>query len=83
VWLLNASGKSGHQVEADLGIGSGMAHQWRRHLEAQGTPGMRAIPGKGRFRDEELARLRRESAELREERDILPKAPAIFSRTNR
>ena len=41
---------------------------------------MRAFPGNGRPRDEELAELRRENKNLREERDILRKAVAIFSR---
>jgi transposase len=83
VRLLNTSGKSGHEVEADLGIGSGMVYRWRKQLQAKGTSGIRAFPGKGRPKDEELARLRRENAELREERDILRKALAIFSRTKR
>lgn len=83
VRLLNTSGKSGHDIEADLGIGSGSIYRWRRQLEAEGTQGMRAFPGNGRPRDEELARLRKELAEVREERDILRKAVAIFSRTKR
>jgi transposase len=83
VRLLNTSGKSGHDIEADLGIGSGSIYRWRRQLEAEGTQGLRAFPGNGRPRDEELARLRKELADVREERDILRKALAIFSRTKR
>lgn len=83
VQLLNTSGKSGHDIEADLGIGSGSIYRWRRQLEAEGTQGLRAFPGNGRARDEELARLRKELADVREERDILRKALAIFSRTKR
>jgi transposase len=70
VRLLNTSGKSGHDIEADLGIGSGSIYRWRRQLEAEGTQGLRAFPGNGRARDEELARLRKELADVREERDI-------------
>ena len=81
VQLLNTSGKSGHAIEADLGIGSGSIYRWRKELEADGVQGMRAFPGKGRARDEELARLRKELAEVKEERDILRKAVAIFSKT--
>jgi len=81
--LLNTSGKSGHEIEADLGIGSGSIYRWRRQLEDEGTQGLRAFPGNGRPRDEELTRLRRENSGLREERDILRKALAIFSRTRR
>lgn len=83
VRLLNTRSKNGHEIEADLGIGSGQIYRWRKQLEAEGTQGLRAFPGHGRPRDEELARLRRELADVREERDILRKALAIFSRTKR
>ena len=83
VRLLNTSGKSGHEIETDLGIGGGSIYRWRKQLEAEGALGIRAFPGKGKPRDEELARLRKENAGLREEREILRKALAIFSRTKR
>ena len=81
VRLLNTSGKSGHEIEQDLGIGTGVVYRWRKQLEQEeGGSGLRAFPGKGTPRDEELARLRREVTVLREEREILRKALAIFSR---
>ena len=70
--------KSGKEVEEPLGIASGMVYRWRRQLEAEGV---RAFPGNDNPRDEELAWPRKEVRELREERDILRKAAAIFSRT--
>jgi transposase len=76
VELLNTSGKPGIQIEAELGIGNGVIYRWRRQLE-QERP--RAFPGNGNERDNEVAKLRRELAEVREERDILRKAVAIFS----
>ena len=81
VRMLN-SGKSGRDIEEDLGIGKGVVYRWRRQLEDEGD-GIRAFPGNGNPRDEELARLKRENAILREERDILRKAAAIFSRVKR
>jgi len=81
VQLLNTSGKSGHEIEEDLGIGAGCIYRWRKQLESEGTGGIKAFPGNGRPRDEELAQLRKENAILREERDILRKAVAIFSKT--
>ena len=81
--LFNTSGKSGHEIEADLGIGSGMLYRWRKQREAEAAEGLRAFPGNGNPRDEELAQLRKENAILREERDILRKAVAIFSRPKR
>ena len=74
------SGRSGKEVEEALGIASGMVYRWRRQLMAEGV---RAFPSNGNPRDEELAQLRKEVRELREERDILRKAAAIFSRTRR
>jgi transposase len=79
VRLLESGGSNGHEVEKDLGIGSGQIYRWRKQLAAEGT-GIRAFPGTGIPRDEEVARLKRENAVLREERDILRKAVAIFSR---
>jgi transposase-like protein len=79
VRLLESSGRNGHEVEKELGIGSGQIYRWRKQLAAEGM-GIRAFPGTGNPRDEELARLKRENAVLREERDILRKAVAIFSK---
>lgn len=79
VAMLERGEKNGHEIEKDLGIGSGQIYRWRKQLAAEGN-GIRAFPGTGNPRDEELARLKRENATLREERDILRKAVAIFSR---
>lgn len=78
--LLESGTKPGHQIERDLGIGSGQIYRWRAQFSEDGT---RAFPGNGKSRDEELAALRKENKELREERDILRKATAIFSRPPR
>ena len=42
--LFNTSGKSGREIEADLGIGSGMLYRWRKQQEAEATEGLRAFP---------------------------------------
>jgi transposase len=80
VRMLEAGEKTGQQIESDLGIGSGQVYKWRKELAASGQ---RAFPGNGTPRDEELVRLRKENARLREERDILRKAVAIFSKPPR
>lgn len=82
VAMLERGEKSGHDIEKDLGIGSGQVYRWRKQLAGEGN-GIRAFPGTGNPRDEELVRLKREVATLREERDILRKAVAIFSRPQR
>ena len=66
VELLN-SGKPGNRIEAELGIGRGVVYRWRRQLEEEGP---QAFPGNGNERDKEIAELRRELAEVREEREI-------------
>jgi transposase len=79
--LLETSGKSGAQIERELGIGDGCLRQWKGQLKAGGS---QAFPGHGRVSadQEELVRLRRELEIVRQERDILKKAVAIFSRPN-
>ncbi len=83
VGLLEHSGKSGREIEDDLGIGRGLIYRWRQNLRRESEEGIRGFPGNGNPRDEELARLRKELGEVSEERDILRKAVAIFSKTKR
>lgn len=77
VQLFETSSKSGREIEQDLGIGKGVLYRWRREVRDEN---LRAFPGHGNPRDEELYRLRKELAEITEERDILRKAVAIFSK---
>lgn len=66
-------------IARDLGIHPNVLYKWRDQLEADPE---HAFPGKGKLKpeDEELRRLRREVENLKEERDILKKALAVFSR---
>jgi len=75
--LLKTSGKMHKEVASDLGIPRDALSRWKRELEETEVD---AFPGHGNPRDDELARLRKENAELKMERDILKKAMAIFSR---
>jgi len=77
VRLFETSSKSGREIERDLGIGKGVLYRWKRELRDEN---LRAFPGHGNPRDEELYRLRKELREVTEERDILRKAVAIFSK---
>lgn len=63
----------------DLGVHPNLLHQWRRQYRADME---QAFPGKGHQTEpeEEIRRLKRENENLREERDILKKALAIFSK---
>ena len=55
VRMLEEGRKSGHEIEAELGIGTGQVYRWRNALEAERQEGINAFPGNGRARDEELA----------------------------
>ena len=66
-------------IARDLGIHPNVLYKWRDQLASDPD---HAFPGKGKLKpeDEELRRLRREVEDLKEERDILKKALAVFSR---
>ena len=76
VKLLYESEESAAQITRELGITQTHLSRWKREMEEDPEG---AFPGKGNARDEELARLRRENAKLKKERDILKKAVGIFS----
>jgi len=69
-------------VARDLGIDESVLNRWKRQLqqETQRTaPGNRPFPGKGNARDEEMAKIQRENARLKQENEILKKAVGIFT----
>ena len=76
--LSASSGKSDAELERDMGLSQGCLAHWR---EAHERKGKNAFPGKGRLAeaDERLRQLERENTILRQERDILKKAIAVFS----
>ena len=80
--LVETSGKSVAQIERDLGLSSGLLYYWKKRFAQDGE---QAFPGSGQrnAEDDELYRLRRENELLRQERDILKKAVAIFSQEQR
>lgn len=67
------------RVAQDLGIHENTVYKWLRQYKADPEE---AFPGKGRQKpqDEELRKLQRENEVLKEEREILKKALAIFSK---
>jgi transposase len=65
------------QVAKDLGINERLLGRWRRDLMQHGG---KAFVGQGHARDEELMRLRRELAKVKQERDFLAEAAAFFAR---
>jgi transposase len=79
VRLYETSGKTQAQIERDLGLWKGCIREWKKQLERKGE---QAFPGHGRLgaEDKRVRDLERENEILRQERDILKKAVAIFSR---
>ena len=79
VQLLKESDKSVAEVAEELGISENSLYRWRQEY---GRDGEQAFPGKGRLKadDEYVRRLERELKAVKQERDILKKAVAIFSR---
>jgi transposase len=82
VRLWQTTDKSGAEIERELGIGQGCLSRWKQKYLSDGES---AFPGHGRLppEEDELRQLRRELAVVRQERDILKKAVAIFSRPSR
>jgi transposase-like protein len=80
VRLLKESGKTATEIADNLGIKRDLLSRWKKELADETK---KAFTGKGNPRDEEVARLKKEIADLRMERDILKKAMAIFSQPER
>ena len=80
--LARTSGKKDSQLERELGLSRGCLYNWRKEVERDG---LQAFPGKGRLKsaDEYVRGLERELAIVQQERDILKKALAIFTRSQR
>jgi transposase len=82
VQLVIEKGVPVKKVARDLDIHPNLLHQWRRKYLDQGD---NAFVGKGHLKPEEaeLRRLQRELEEVKEEREILKKALAVFSKRSR
>lgn len=59
------------EVARNLGINSGNLHRWIKEYQ---SPNTSAFTGHGNPRDEELAKLKRELAQVKKERDFLREA---------
>ena len=85
VKLVVEGGRSVNEVARSLGIHEETLRQWKnKYLKEHGNAA-RAFPGKGHLSPEaeELRRVTRERDQAIQERDILKKALAFFSRTER
>jgi transposase len=65
-------------VAAGLGVAENMLHAWKRKYGSAAEQVRRERGGE--TPEDELKRLRRENAQLRQERDVLKKSVAVFAR---
>ncbi len=79
VQLVTEKGMAVGKVARELDIHPNLLHIWRRRLLAQGD---KAFIGRGRVTPEEaeIRELRKQLERVRQERDILKKALAVFSK---
>ena len=81
VRLIRESGRPVAQVARELGISDNVLYRWKneeRQVESQGRTRQSVRAGQ-----EELTRLQRENATLRQERDFLRRAAAFFAREHK
>ena len=79
VRLLELGQKSATQLALELGVQRGQLYKWQAQVKAGGQ--LHGGPGRPKLAEEsELSRLRRELKRVTEERDILKKAQAYFSK---
>ena len=79
VRLIKQRGVSYTQASEDLGVHPSQLRSW---VKAFADDPQQAFPGQGQMKPEqlEIARLKREVAKLKAERDILKKAAAYFAK---
>ena len=77
VEYLKKSGKTISDAAAELGIKRDLLSRWQKEYDEHQE---KAFPGNGNPREAELFKLRKELSDVKEERDILKKALAIFSK---
>ena len=79
VKLVRERGMTASQAARDLGLHVNVLQRWLKDAKQHGA---QAFPGQGRMRldDAEVARLRRELAKTKAERDILKKAIGYFAK---
>jgi transposase-like protein len=73
-------GMTDQAVCDDLGISARQLRRWRDQYRLLGDE---AFPGQGKRRDEELTKLKRENAKLKQERDFLKDAAVFFAKESK
>ncbi len=80
VRLLEESDKKGIEISRELGIQRNMLYKWQKELQTKGDSAFTGSGRKPADSDDQVAKLRKENDQLREEVEILKKAAAYFAR---
>ena len=80
VRLLGLGEKPASQLALELGIRRNQLYKWRDQIDGKGGAAFRGPGRKPASQESEVARLKRDLEQVREERDILKKAAAYFAR---
>lgn len=81
VELVRSSGRPINEVARELGMSHETLRNWvRKQEQQQAGPALQGVEVSMADKDAEIARLRREVAELQREKDILRKAAAYFAK---
>ena len=65
----------------ELGISTRQLRRWRDLVKEYGVE--QAFPGRGKSRDEEVTRLKRELSKVKQERDFLKEAARYFAKESK
>lgn len=78
VRLVTEQGKKVKDLAVEIGVSETSIYTW---IKQYGEHGENAFPGRGNLRpeDEEIRKLKKELADIKEENEILKKAMAIFT----
>ena len=80
VRLLEQAERPPTEIAIDLGIRRNQLYKWQAQLKAKGNDAFSGTGRKPSNQGDELTRLRKELADVKQERDILKKAAAYFAR---
>jgi transposase len=80
VRLLEQSDKTPTDLAADLGVRRNQLYKWQEQVRQEGEDAFRGSGRRPLDQSDELTRLRKELAEVKQERDILKKAAAYFAK---
>lgn len=80
VRLLEQGEKPATEIALDLGIRRNQLYKWRDEITTKAEAAFNGPGRRPKNQDSEVTRLKRELAEVKEERDILKKAAAYFAK---